>query len=84
MWVAIALFLASLIILLCVPFGSRVPWNNLFLLFFTLSIAYIVSCACSNTAQTEGKHIVFIAAIMILAITISATFYVFLKDKNLL
>ena len=75
LWVSIAFLFISEIIVLCVPFGRRMPWNYVFLLIFTLSESYLVSWACSYTAQTSGKYIVFMAAIMTLAITVAATCY---------
>lgn len=75
MWILclILVFVLPCVITCCKSVMSRVPHNYIILLVFTLSESYFVSFICS----VSNPKIVFMAAIMTLAITVSLTVYAY-------
>ena len=75
LWVCLGFIIVSEIVVLCLPVGRKPPLNMICLGFFTLGESYLVSLVCSLTAESDGKFVVLMAALMTLAITISVTVY---------
>ena len=77
-WVAFAVSLISLIVLICVGgMSTKSPWNVLLLSLFTLAESYMVSMICSLYTPESVLN----AAVATLGATVGLTIYAF-KTKS--